>query len=190
MSWTVTEPCEVDAGKYWFPVGPEFSKVQEDEDRSCLHRLEKRIAPPQYAEEAVVVRYAGSPAEAQLFQDLALSQGGEEFTMAPDPDRRGVGVVEVGIAVSAISIALERLARVIQRWLQGRATGVSVEDSEFGFVIKKQADLPKGTILLRKSDGLEVVNLSVPPATERDLLKALQKLFAIWRKDGRPSSDR
>ena len=70
----VAAAAPVKRGKYWFPVGPEFSKVNEDPDAAPLRTVAGRGAAFGSSLGAIEFMFAGSPSDATVFLDTAQAQ--------------------------------------------------------------------------------------------------------------------
>ena len=175
MLWNVTDPCEVERGKYWFPVGPEFSKVGEDPDRGPLHTLATAAKEPAAAPRPHVrARFEGDRGAAEQFYRLARSLGAEEALGRPDAMRLGPEIA--GIVVGVL-LSIKILAVTVQRWLQGTAHGVVIVETEDDVVVRVDRQLPRGTVVVRDRNGLTVKQLEMPPDDIDDVAQAFRKLL-------------
>jgi deoxycytidine triphosphate deaminase len=173
MLWTVTAPSKAERGKYWFPVGPQFSKVSADADREALSKLaETANTPAARSASPITARFEGEEALAEQFYRTARAAGAVD--QLPTNERRlGPGLVE---AIVGVTLSIKILAMTILRWLQANQRGVVVREVDGDIVVRKDNDLPKGTIAIIGRDGVTLKQLKLPPDDESDVIDAIRKL--------------
>ena len=181
MLWVVTEPCVVRKGRYWFPVGPEFSKVSDDSDRGPLQALASAAQEPAARTRPNVrARFDGARAAADRFYDVARSLGADDAVAPPIRDRAestpsfdagGSGFI-VGVVLS-----IKVLAMVIHRWTQGNAHGVVVTEDDGAIVIRSEVSLSKGSVVVRDKEGVTIKQLVLPPDDVLDIADAIHGLL-------------
>jgi deoxycytidine triphosphate deaminase len=178
MLWLVAEPCQVVPGKYWFPVGPEFSKVSEDPDATPLQNLSRAAREPvESTPTRLLVRTEGSGRLGDEFLDIARKLGGTDVRepTASTRDAARVGP-ELAPVIVAIAMSIRILATTVQRWQQGRNPGVIIEVVEGRAVVRIEQNLPSGTVVIC-GDKEREISLNLPPNSIDDVAAALRSFM-------------
>jgi deoxycytidine triphosphate deaminase len=189
MLWGVTDPCRVTRGKYWFPVGPEFSKVVGDGDAEALRDLARAIresADSVQGAKYYKLSYAGPESESELFYDYACREGATEIR--PDLSRlqheHRLGPSEILAGLMGVAATVQQISMTILRWQQARAVAVVLSlDDEGELVVTSQPDLPRGTMIVRDLDGAELHRFVGPHGNAADFAETLRRLLGR-RPDG------
>lgn len=160
-------------GKYWFPTGPQFSKVQDDRDAGTLRHLGQIAIPnvprrglsPQSAAD-IRFTYTGNADLAWRFQAAAAGEGVDVHVQPQTMERPanaseaaarlGGGTELVTYVVGGLA-GLRALAGIIIRLTRSLSRGVVIEvDEERNVTVKTPPGLPRGTIVVAKPDGTDV----------------------------------
>ena len=184
MLWSVADACEVSYGKYWFPVGPQFSKVGRDEDAEQLYTLGTEASGPKDRAPTTVTASVEGPngVLASYFYELATSLGAREVRKAEEPPT-GVARLgaEAGGVIVAVALSIRVLAATVQRWLQGRNPGVILEVADGKVAVRVDEALPRGTVVIkdRPADGERIrqYDFTIPPDTPDDIARAVRSLM-------------
>ena len=179
MLWTVNDPCVVERGKYWFPVGPEFSKVGEDPDSGPLQSLAAAAKEPATAPRPRLrLRFEGEREVAEQFYRVARSLGAEDAPASGGrPESRRLGPPEVAALITAIVLSIRVLATTLQRWLQGTGHGVVVREVDGDVIVRVDRRLPRGTIVIVDREGVTFKQLEMPPDDIDDVTQAIRGLL-------------
>jgi deoxycytidine triphosphate deaminase len=163
MLWFIDDPCEIEVGKYRFPVGPEFSKVSKDPDTGALRDLgrsaDKRQRPG--FEQRLLLRFDAEGGLADSFYEIAEKLGANEV--------RGTSGSRVGLSVKI-------LALTIQRWLQGQNPSLVVELMDGLIEVRADRELPPRSVTIVDARGTELETLTMPPETPEELAQVLRTL--------------
>lgn len=189
MLFPISAPCEVSRGRYWFPVGPEFSKVHEDRDAPALQRI-ATAASQIGGVEAVRFTYAAAQVEASAFEHLAESRGVNLSTATvpldqPSSGGHGIGPPEVALLILSGTAAVSALADIAFRWRRERQRSILLTESDDGTVGVQvlSADAPTGLVIVRDKDGIEVDRVD-EKGTWADVADALARM--IGRRSDAP----
>jgi hypothetical protein len=160
-------------------VGPEFSKVSQDEDAGSLSSLAEITAEAPEVNPTLVAQMDASEGLVKQFYDLALSLGATEVwegeSGSPSSARLGPELAAVFVGV-AISVRI--LAATLQRWIQGRNPGVTIEVEDGRVLVRVDKNLPQGMIVIHDPhDEIKVHNLALPPDTADDVAKVLRAII-------------
>lgn len=168
MLWSLAEPCLVRRGRYWFPVGPEFSKVGADPDAPALRGLAEAARQPAVGRETPVrARLEGELPEADDFHRRA----------------RALGAVDAPSPFPGVTIEPRTLATAIVRWLQGHRYGVRIDAPDRDVVLRPDRTLPEGTALFTFANGAEE-RVEVPPDDATVIRLSLRRLLRSDRTAG------
>lgn len=187
----VGEPeTRLDPGKYWFPTGPQFSRVQTDEDADALRHLGEIAMPGAHVTDAPVqpgtaasLSFTGSMLTASRLHAIALLEGMDVYVqpiaLAGEP---GVAASErlcMGEQVAAYLVAgagaLATVTAVIitlvRNFSKGRVISI---DEEGNLTVSSPPGLPRGVLVIVQPDGTEVRL----PSSERTATAELSDLLA------------
>jgi len=178
---------EIEPGKYRFPVGPEFSKVQMDTDREALAiiardartdlRRVKRVGQTD-RDRLVKFRFTSTHSEATWLQEIAESEGAQvsvtqilaELGDASPSERVAslVGSEALAQYVLVGAAAAHVFGSVIVRLVRALSRGALIEVSEGGTTVTAPPDMPRGLVVVSARDKTrtEVVLPSTGGATE------------------------
>ena len=164
MLWFLDDPCQIEVGKYRFPVGPEFSKVSHDPDTRALRELGRAIErrPRPSFEQRFLLSFQPDGSLANSFYEIAEKLGGIE--------------VREGPSGSKVALSVKILALTIQRWLQGRNPGVVVELMDEVVVVRVDREQPPGSVAINDGSGDALETVTMPPHTPEELAQVLRKL--------------
>jgi deoxycytidine triphosphate deaminase len=164
MLWFIDDPCQIEVGKYRFPVGPEFSKVSHDPDTTALRELGRAVErrPRPSFEQRFLLRFQPDGSLADSFYEIAERLGGIEVREGP-----------VG---SKVALSVKILALTIQRWIQGRNPSVVVELTDEVVVVRVDRGLPPGSVAIDDGSGDALETMTIPPDTPEELAQVLRKL--------------
>lgn len=158
----LSAPTSIVPGKYWFPVGPEFSKVHDDKDAIILRRI---------AQESVAVgglgplkvTFAAPRSEAWRFDEIARERGIEMNASAIDLDPltdtdggRSVSAEALSFLILSGSLAIAAIGDLAMRWRKDRKQSVAIVETSDGVEITNLPDIEPGLVIIRDRNGLEV----------------------------------
>jgi deoxycytidine triphosphate deaminase len=167
----IDEPGKVTPGKYRFPVGPQFSKVELDRDAVALKRLlgsaRARLERDDNVGETIVFEAVLPEQEGTRFQEIAAFEG---FT-----PRVKLKTAEVGLAAprdlvarmldgqSLVSLtvagtaAITAFAAAVEKLVRFLSHGVVIEIDEQGkATVSAPETLPRGTIVVTAPPDVDV----------------------------------
>jgi deoxycytidine triphosphate deaminase len=191
-----SEPVD---GKYWYPVGPEFSKAQSDEDSDALRFLAHSSyrSPSDYrgvSRSQIVVSgsMSGPFRWATDTQSLVISKGGNA-SIHPDVDLSLVsdqtdfaqifGSTDLVTYVVTGSMLLPVFVSAVLGLVRGLKRGCIVRVGENGKVQTTPSDdVARGFILLIAPGGETQL---IDAANQHRLVSIVEKLVAKPRADGR-----
>jgi deoxycytidine triphosphate deaminase len=175
MMWHVEDACPVEHGKYWFPVGPEFSKVSYDPDRRLLQELaaaaEAPAAPPV---PDMRVRFVGGGSMTDRFYELAADFSARDAIAAQGRSRDDSQVAGL---ILGVLLPISRLATLILRWSQGNSRGLSVTRDREDIVLTVDEHLPPRVVQFLRSEGDLIKRLELPPDDADDIADAIRRLM-------------
>lgn len=179
MLWFIDDPCEIEVGKYRFPVGPEFSKVSDDPDTYALRKLghvsDRRPGPD--SEGKFLARFEPDGAFADSFYEIAEKLDAIEVRSGPsDAKVARLGPTEIAASVVSVALSIKILALTVQRWIQGQKPGIILELRDDQVIVRVDQRLPRGSVVINDKNGIELQTLSIPPDTAEDLAQALRAL--------------
>jgi deoxycytidine triphosphate deaminase len=201
----IGNPTQPEQGKYWFPVGPEFSKVQQDPDVRLLRNIDASsyhsgaaIAPRRRfgdRDDIVPFKLSGRFNESMFFQSLLTAESAR-VTVTPQADIRSSGdsaptsrlsggesiltyLVAGSATIPAFAAALLRLVRGLKR-------GVIVSVSDDGtYTVASSRELPRGRLIIVKSKDSRHTIEVVAETAVGEVAKSLSERAKKKPKDGR-----
>lgn len=179
MLWYVSDPCLVERGKYWFPVGPEFSKVAADTDAESLRLLAASAAQSSAVPEPLLrMRFEPPGPMADHFYSLIPADAQvQEVRERPEGAARRLGAEEIAALGVAFILSIQTLSNIVHRWIRGSNPGLILElDEERRIVSRVDPLLPRNTVAINGPDGIRVYEFKMPPDTADDLAQALRYL--------------
>ncbi len=178
MLWFLSDPCLVERGKYWFPVGPEFSKVASDPDADSLRRLARSAGEATTAlpEPLLRLRFDPPGPMAEHFYGLVRDAEVQEVREVRDPGARRLGAEEIGTLAAAFILSIQTLSNIVYRWTRGSNPGLILEMQEGKVVSRVDPNLPRNTVVISDGEGMTIQTLKMPPDTADDLAQALRFL--------------
>lgn len=177
MLWSVVDPCSVESGKYWFPVGPEFSKVSKDKDHGALQKLVAAAREPAAAAHRdLLVHLKGSDAERLLEVSLAAGARDESAKATRRDESRRLGP-EVAESLFLISASIAIVANTIIRWKQAKTRGTVITLQDGELVIYTDEDLPANVVVVRTEDEVTVRELKLPPDTTAEVAESIRRIL-------------
>lgn len=179
MLFSVAFPQPAQPGKYWFPVGPEFSKVHHDPDAGALREMGRR-ARNRPEPRQVDFTYQGTPGETEMFETEA-EQLGIELTrvVALDEtqfDRRlGADELQAAAVVMLAGAALiTQVANIIYRGLHRPHGFVAEVDAKGKLAIRRDPAVPDGMCVIYDRNGVKVVEVT-PGASRGEVRDAISR---------------
>ena len=187
----VDQPGKVTPGKYRFPVGPQFSKVEHDEDATGLKRLlsgsradlerERRFGSQRALEFEITL----PELEGAQFQEIAAFEGvvtdvrrikAEVGLAAPtEIVARMMGGDTLVMLTIAGTAFVTALAAAVEKFVRYLSRGVIIEISKEGKAnVTAPANLPRGLVIITAPPDVEV-KVSSPTDRLKEITDGLRK---------------
>lgn len=195
----------VDDGKYLFPVGPEFSRVQVDVDAEVLRALGRTARPnlsrdraiwSEARSESLSFVFRGGREDALLVQQIAEGEAGDvgievgadlgTGRVQNSSSKLGGSGADVVAFIVAGTAALKTVSSIVFRLVRIKKAGVVVTIMSSGAVeLKVDKRLPQGALVLVKDEGASVEVLLPAGSTTGEIAEGIARVRRHNRRDPR-----
>ncbi|MEV0794006.1 dCTP deaminase [Kribbella sp. NPDC050459] len=200
------------SGKYWYPVGPEFSKVREDPDLDALRYISQTASwssnsdqtrwSVRQVEDILAFEYVGS-----LNQVINIQNGLEAYGYLSEirttaevglSEESGNAQIAGGFTYLEYALvgsaSLTMLVSAILRLVRGLARGVVIRiDAKGDAKISRSKDVPRGTIVILPpptGPKAQRAQIEVMDVGAQDKLESLLRRLRSRPRDGRWTDQR